>query len=384
MPLVRVGWEMWPEYDGACCRTVPLARSNGTVRQHAPSVWALPYSSLRDGGAVDDRFYKIEELLKLRTICRKKACKDRPLFIFACGGDTEDHKSRLMLDEFIRKSKLPELRDVFCVLAENVAKENEFKSVDLLTQEAMIADISDCIILFCESAGSICELGAFSSLPSVKSILVLGIDKSRQHDQSFINHGPVKMVNEASDDSSVSRVFYLDLEMPLGSPEFIAYLRNIRNLINEKNNSGRKRPNSLDKGRKSSVNVGPLALELIDLVVAFAPITLGDLKSVYCKIKGYDESSLKIKSPTIEDSMKIKTQITFESVIAFMRSTNMIRRIQSDEMNCGNDIYVPSIKPVEPFLFTKAPGLEQIKAKVLLRKRSHGIKGAADVYSRFD
>ena len=66
--------------------------------------------------------------------------------------------------------------DIFIVLSERLWEESFNSNIDLLTFEEFLAEISDVIVLFCESPGSYCELGAFAyanKLFSDKLVIVI-------------------------------------------------------------------------------------------------------------------------------------------------------------------------------------------------------------------
>ena len=61
----------------------------------------------------------------------------------------------------------------------------------MLTFEEFLAEVSDVIVLFVESPGSFCELGAFSYAEKLFSDkLIIVIDEKYKGDKSFIITGP--------------------------------------------------------------------------------------------------------------------------------------------------------------------------------------------------
>ena len=63
-----------------------------------------------------------------------------------------------MIDKYL-KSKSDA---IFIVLSEKLWEDSFDSNIDLLTFEEFLAEVSDAIILFVESPGSFCELGAFA------------------------------------------------------------------------------------------------------------------------------------------------------------------------------------------------------------------------------
>ena len=101
--------------------------------------------------------------------------------------------------------------------------------LNLLQQEAMLADISDWILIFAESCGSFCELGAFSALPHAAWITSVAVGKQYKGSRSFLIDGPVEEI--ATGDSSLNKVFYLDLNNPMSSPDLCRFVSELRPLI---------------------------------------------------------------------------------------------------------------------------------------------------------
>jgi len=88
-----------------------------------------------------------------------------PKFIFLCGKGFDKRIPNAYLDtnrgiiqQYI-KTKAPKS---YIVLSEQLWENGLLADIDLLTFEEFLAEVSDCIILFVESMGSACELGAFT------------------------------------------------------------------------------------------------------------------------------------------------------------------------------------------------------------------------------
>jgi len=120
-----------------------------------------------------------------------------PNFVFLCGGRTQGSGPFLSGRDYFNRyvnandAKLAER----VKLAETINDwfdQNTFS--DLLELEAYLADLSDLIILFVESAGSIAELGAFatSDILHPKTLAVLNSVHARE--RTFIADGPVRRI----------------------------------------------------------------------------------------------------------------------------------------------------------------------------------------------
>lgn len=78
------------------------------------------------------------------------------------------------------------------------------KTIDLLQCECVLADNSDCIVIICESAGSLVELGAFVNNKDTYDKVIAGIFEKKKKDRSFINLGPIKHLKK----EDIHNVFY--------------------------------------------------------------------------------------------------------------------------------------------------------------------------------
>ncbi len=131
--------------------------------------------------------------------------------VFVCGGDRKQGNLRSQFLSYA-KENLPHLRlllaeDAYLDLIAGASK----KFVNLALFEQLIADISDCVVLFPESPGSFAELGFFSASQSMASkVLAVNIDKF-QADDSFINLGPIAIVNS---ESNYRPTLHVDFEKP--------------------------------------------------------------------------------------------------------------------------------------------------------------------------
>jgi len=136
--------------------------------------------------------------------------------VFVCGGPYKvvTTMRRRFMDYSERE--IPNLR---MFLAENAEKdyvtheEPEFHNVAEF--ENLIGEVSDCVIIFPESAGSFAELGYFANIESVRKITLVVHDANLQSDDSFILRGPVDLFDRHSDFRKVIHVDYTDPNMNL-------------------------------------------------------------------------------------------------------------------------------------------------------------------------
>lgn len=142
---------------------------------------------------MDARIYSEKTINSIRSHLEKNESKfiTYPKFVFLCGKAIEgqyEKTNRGILDNYLKKQS----QDIFIVLSEQLWEDGFDSTIDLLTFEEFLAEISDAIILFCESPGSYCELGAFAYANKLFSDkLVVVIDEKYRGAKSFIMTGPV-------------------------------------------------------------------------------------------------------------------------------------------------------------------------------------------------
>ena len=119
--------------------------------------------------------------------------------VFLCGGPFVEfdkiHETPIksMRDAFRRVIKFPSLGSREIVLAEDFTKLSVFSTHydDILEFESDLAQITELIILFCESAGSFAELGSFASKDEIAKRLLVIMRDLFANANSFITLGPI-------------------------------------------------------------------------------------------------------------------------------------------------------------------------------------------------
>lgn len=132
-------------------------------------------------------------------------CKFREQYIviFLCGGaSTSKHKSlrdrvRVLLENE-RKTIWNKPYKIFYPEDLLIEVLNKTKEADLLSYEQFLANNSHMIVIICESAGSLVELGAFTNNDYTVDKVVAAVDKRRVKDKSFIMLGPIKYLKKRS------------------------------------------------------------------------------------------------------------------------------------------------------------------------------------------
>ena len=106
-----------------------------------------------------------------------------------------------------------------------------------------------------------------------------------------------------------------------------------------------------------------------------------DLRTIYCAAKGFRASKLKIYSPILNADMKnAGVPISWSDVCCMMRATGLVSKVRC---NRGPDYLIKSTIHLDSYFMFK--GYEDrdflnMRARVILRKRSMGYGGVAGVY----
>lgn len=144
--------------------------------------------------------------------------------VFLCGGSISDVSAKKPLslrDGFLKIIDNPAVKNKQILLAEEVSRSSFFSEhyQDLLKFETDLAQITELILLFCESEGSLAELGAFATNVEISSRLLVVIRNKYWIEDSFIRLGPLKFLENAHGSGAVSVVEDLDLDIRGNSTE---------------------------------------------------------------------------------------------------------------------------------------------------------------------
>ena len=204
-----------------------------------------------------------------------------PKFVFLCGvaysKNEYDTSNRGITGKYLQRKS----DDVFIVLSEKLWEDNFDSNIDLLTFEDFLAEVSDSIILFVESPGSFCELGAFAyAEKQFSDKLIIVIDEKYKGDKSFIITGPT---SKALKDGA--RVIYA----PLGGPGLLSSF-DLRSALDEKIQEFKSKSSMHNKRTpnqaEDSILINSFILELLELIKILQPISRRDLIDVYKAVKG--------------------------------------------------------------------------------------------------
>jgi hypothetical protein len=121
--------------------------------------------------------------------------------IFLCGGPVSSLSETIPLslrDAFYKILDNPVLRKRELILAEEItarlAAFDKYKNI--LELETDLAQIVELIVLFCESEGSLAELGAFAVIDEIAQRLFVVVREKHWEELSFIKLGPLRLIEQ--------------------------------------------------------------------------------------------------------------------------------------------------------------------------------------------
>lgn len=219
------------------------------------------------------KIYGSSLLNEIKNHVRTSASSDIGLqlfkLVFLCGKKYSDSCNRSKVVRFLEKHR----QDIKCINVENMEKFLE--EMDLLTFEEFIAALCDLIILFPESYGSVCELGAFSARDNLLKKLIVINDRSHMNTKSFITLGPIKRIREYNEKS----VIYTDKDAIFLNPDLHNYLINC---VPEQKSC---KPNL----KHNAISLDAYMYEVIDIINLFGPVTSKQISSLYKWLKGFND-----------------------------------------------------------------------------------------------
>lgn len=205
--------------------------------------------------------------------------------------------------------------DIFIVLSERLWEESFNSNIDLLTFEEFLAEISDAIVLFCESPGSYCELGAFAYANKLFSDkLVIVIDEQYKEAKSFIMTGPVA---KAKQDGAT--IVYAQL----GGKGLLAS-KELRDMVREKVKQFSSKTATLNRRKCNTVQdqilISSFIVELLECIKLLQPISKSDLVELYKIIKGFSHFTF-VK----RDGDAFHNEIKYDYIIKLLSNVGLIK-----------------------------------------------------------
>jgi hypothetical protein len=138
--------------------------------------------------------------------------------VLLCGGQYSDLSVTTPLslrDAFLKILDNPALKNRHLIQAEDITKLSVFSEHyrDLLQFETDFAQITELILLFCESEGSFAELGAFAVVPEIAARLLVVVRDTDWENDSFIKLGPLRYLERKHGQTAVFVIDDQDVDM---------------------------------------------------------------------------------------------------------------------------------------------------------------------------
>jgi hypothetical protein len=202
--------------------------------------------------------------------------------IFICGGKTSDVKQAKpdsIRDAFMKVTDNPALRGREFILAEEV---NPFYMArpaynNYLEFEVDLAQITELIVLFSESAGSFVELGAFSMISEISERLLVVIRDKHYREDSFIRLGPLLALQNQHGDAVVCVIDDEDVNIIGDSVDFIKKDTLRDRLINPISDRIRqvRQPTTFDESRS-----GHMIKLIVGLIQEYGALTIPEIEEL--------------------------------------------------------------------------------------------------------
>lgn len=141
---------------------------------------------------------KIVEEIYQQIYCK---FREQYIVVFLCGGASNRNYKSLrdkvrMLLENEKKTLWYKPFKIFYPEDLLIEILNKTKDADLLSYEQFLANNSHVIVIICESAGSLVELGAFTNNEYTVDKVIAAVDKNLAKHKSFIMLGPIKYLKK--------------------------------------------------------------------------------------------------------------------------------------------------------------------------------------------
>lgn len=251
-----------------------------------------------------------------------------PKFVFLCGKanspEEYDSSNRGVIHRYIEKKS----KDTFIVLSEKLWEEGFNSNIDLLTFEDFLAEVSDAIVLFAESVGSFCELGAFSYADKLFcEKLIIVIDEKHKGEKSFILTGPTE---KAKKDGATVVFAPLSGTGLLGSADLRSIIDRKIKEFSSKSHSGNKRKQNVTA---DGVLINTFILELLELIKILQPISKKDLIEIYKEIKGFSSFSfVKKNGQRFHNEIKVDYIYKLLLTVGLITIDDNVIRAKDDEL----------------------------------------------------
>ena len=266
-----------------------------------------------------------------------------PKFVFLCGKDIniKSGGNRGIVNNFYKKNR----EDIICVYSEELCKIFKIDTMDLLSFEEILAELSDSIILFLESYGTVCELGAFAMKENLLNKLLVFNGQEHFGEKTFINDGPIRKLKSRREGS----VIYADLN---------AFLSNVKSYesLNSFVPKTKKLKMNLDE---KNIKLNSFLMELLELITILGPISRKDLIYIYKFIKEFKNYSFS----GAHDNKTIKI-VQLKQLVQLLINLKLVEQTIDEDLVVTNKLF-----DFKNIMLTMSPyQFNTIRSKFLCRK----------------
>jgi len=198
--------------------------------------------------------------------------------VFVCGGP-RDGEPRSLRSRFLEwaGAHLPSVVVLSAEDAYNEASSTEpLRLINISDFENLLGDVSDCILVFPESAGSYAEIGFFSKTSAkVRNKVLVATPRAYFNRDSFINLGPVEFINHKRSRFSPA--------IPVSDTELEIDFQAIASRITDRLRH-RKYRKKLSRGRFARMNFSEKLMVVLAMVMLFRATTIDGLEHTVRKI----------------------------------------------------------------------------------------------------
>jgi hypothetical protein len=207
-------------------------------------------------------------------------------FILLCGGARSKHHGDApvsLRDAFFKIIDNPVIKNHDVIEAEDVTRSYLFSKryEDLLMFETDFAQITELILLFCESEGSVAELGAFVMISEAASRLLVVVRDKHWGDDSFIKLGPLAYLERVYGPESVFVIDDDDIGVQ-GKDLSGVVIATFKDRLQEplrRRLSQLREPTTFDKNR-----AGHIIKLIVGLIQEYGALTIRELEYLFDKL----------------------------------------------------------------------------------------------------
>lgn len=218
-----------------------------------------------------DHFLKLKEEIIFSVVNGKFYYAESDYIIFVCGAAVSQPDA--LRTQFLKYAESADKCFQFLLAEkalEKVASGQSFSFKNLAKFEDALAKISHCVVIFLESAGALAEVGYFSKSKALQKKTLLITSQNHQGD-SFVNLGPVDLIERKSDFSS--KLIFPEKPQKIDFDKVIEKISRLKSFSKYHRKFDVKKKNNLHP----SVYMG-LVLKILDL---FRLLSLKDLREIF-------------------------------------------------------------------------------------------------------